>query len=266
MNTRLAAICSLVLSVGACSFGSRGDTDSTPASASVQAVVPAPVFVVSAATAASTASAAPTAAPVPAIAANTLTDYSQEGLGALPDSCKAPAIVMMAVPKGYYDSDSFDWRHVRQVALANPSFSIVRKLVGAEGRKIAFSENEHKPTGGIALVAHCSTSKTCLRFAAAYRTVVPTAKLTLVCGANPNIGARLTGGKSVLPESGGIESILPDKKDTQSQCVRLAACKAARDFQLTGDETQQCMMKPGTFKLHCALKKTCDKVLACSDA
>lgn len=114
-------------------------------------------------------------------------------------------------------------------------------------------------------MAHCATPKTCQRFAAAYHTVVPSAKTTLICGANPNIGARVAGGKSVLPANGNLASALPKKDDVQSLCVRLAACKAARDFKLPDDETQACIMSPSKYKLNCALKKTCAEVLVCSE-
>jgi hypothetical protein len=195
-----------------------------------------------------------------------LSDYSSEGVGTLPDNCIDPAVVLQAVPKTYYEHNTFDWRHVRQVALANPTFRVMPALGAAKGEgAIAFTENEHKPTKGVALVAHCGTSKTCLRFAAAYHTVVPTASVTPLCGANPNIGSRITGGKSVLPASGSLKDVLPEKTDVQSQCVRLAACKAARDFKLEGNEAQDCMMKPSKFKLHCSLKKTCEQVLTCSE-
>lgn len=267
MKKSLVAV-GLVVMTGACNLISRNDRDSSPTP--VPSLASAPVFVV--ASAATTPGSPPALAPSNAASvASTnepvkLSDYSQEGLGPLPDNCSSPAVVMMAVPKNYYSSDTFDWRHVRQVALANPDFNIVRNLTGTAGsRDISFSENEHKPTTGVALVAHCSNSKTCLRFAAAYRTVVPTAKLTLICGPNPNIGARITGGKTVLPETFDIKGVLPDKKDVQSLCVRLAACKAARDHALGSDETQACMMKPTTFKTNCALKKTCEQVLTCSE-
>jgi hypothetical protein len=263
----------VALSVNACNL-LGGKEDSQKAASSVSAPQ-SPVFVVASTKAGATeqvngvatgssgaAMAAASSAPPAA-----LSDYSLEGIGELPEKCTDSAVVMMAVPKNYYSSDSFDWRHVRQVALANPEFEIVRSLsAGSKPQSIAFSENEHTPTKGIALVAHCKTAATCLKFAAAYRTVVPTAKLTPICGANPNIGARITGGKSVLPDSGRIADVLPNSKnkDAQSECVRLAACKAARDHVLSSDETQECMKKPGAFKLHCAQKQSCEQVLACS--
>jgi hypothetical protein len=215
--------------------------------------------------AASALVAAPVASAAAAPAA--LSDYSLEGIGTLPEDCVDPNLVLSAVPKSFYESNTFDWRHVRQVALANPGFHVVPALgaTKTEGT-IAFTENEHKPTKGIALVAHCATSKTCLRFAAAYHTVVPTATPTPICGANPNVGARVTGGKSVLPTSGNLKDVLPEKTDVQSLCVRLMACKAARDFKLAGDETQACMMKPTKFKTSCGLKKTCEQVLTCSES
>lgn len=249
-----------------CNLVSQGDSASTSPS---MLPPPPPVFAI-----------APTAAAaIPAVIGATalndgdgssqavLGDYSQDGLGTLPDNCIDPAVVMMAVPKDYYAKDTFDWRHVRQVALANPEFRIVRNVTNTTpGQSVSFTENEHKPTKGVALVAHCVTSKTCLRFAAAYKAVVATASLTPICGSNPNIGARITGGKSVLPASGDIQSVLPDKKDVQSQCIRLAACRAARDHRLANDETQACMRKPNDFKTACALRKTCEQVLACSQS
>jgi hypothetical protein len=173
----------------------------------------------------------------------------------------------LAIPKQGYGSDTFEWRHARQVALANPQFEVVRKVErGSKPNAIAFSANAHEPTRGVALVARCKTSATCMEYAAAYRTVVPTAKPTPICGSNPNIGAPIEGGKSVLPKEAhaSIAAVLPDSKDAQSQCVRLAACKAARDYALAGDETMACMRSPSNFKLQCALKKSCAEVLACS--
>lgn len=230
---------------------------------------PAPVFVTSATPAVSAAlPAAPSGVPqatsteVPQAPRDA---YSMEGLGELPANCTDPGVVLLAVPKKIFESDSFDWRHARQVVLANPQFEVARNLTpGSKSHAIAFTENEHQPTKGVALVAHCKTAATCLELAAAYRTVVPTAKPTPICGANPNVGARIQGGRSVLPPNGSIGEILPGDKDIQSQCVRLAACKAARDHALSDDETQGCMRKPSDFKIRCALKKTCSEVLTCS--
>lgn len=234
----------------------------TPAAVATQPAKPLPPLPAASALVTAPAASAATAAAAPAA----LSDYSLEGIGSLPDDCVDPNVVLSAVPKNFYESNTFDWRHVRQVALANPGFRVVPALGAAKTEgTIAFTENEHKPTKGVALVAHCSTSKTCLRFAAAYHTVVPTATPTPICGSNPNVGARVTGGKSVLPASGNLKDVLPEKTDVQSLCVRLMACKAARDFKLTGDETQACMMKPGKFKTNCSLKKTCEQVLACSE-
>ncbi len=261
MKTTLPSLALLALTLFACKlpFGNDKETPPAPAAPAATAVPALPVFV----TAQPVVSAAPaaTAAPV----ASALTDYSAEGLVALPENCVDSQVVLGAVPKNFYASDTFGWRHVRQVALANPRFKFVRNLnKTAIAGEVAFTVNEHKPTKGVALVAHCGTAKTCLDFAAAYRTVVPTAKPTLLCGANPNIGKRILGGENVLPDSGKIADVLPDKKDVQSQCVRLAACKAARDFRLETDEAQACMMKPSQFKLNCARKKSCEQVLSCS--
>jgi hypothetical protein len=191
--------------------------------------------------------------------------YSAQGLGELPANCTDPAVVMLAIPKSYYESDAFDWRHARQVLLANPQFEVVRNLgPDSKPRAIAFTENEHVPTKSVALVAHCKTAATCIDFAAAYRAVVPAAKPTPICGANPNVGERIQGGRSVLPKTGQMSDVLPAAKDVQSQCVRLAACKAARDHGLAGDETQGCIRKPTDFKVQCALKKSCSEVLSCT--
>lgn len=245
------------LSLGACQLIGNGDGRTKQTSVANPQVPVAPVFSV-----ATPPSAAPLAVASAAVAARN--DYSEEGLAPIVSDCVDPAIVMMAVPKTYYESDTFDFRHVRQVALANPDFEIVSALLpSSKPASIAFVVNEHLPTRGVALVAHCKTAATCRRFAAAYRTVVPTATLTPICGKNPNIGPRITGGKSVLPPSGSISGVLPDRKDVQSQCVRLAACKAAKEHSLSSDETQACMKKPSTFKLQCSLRKTCDEVRTC---
>jgi hypothetical protein len=206
------------------------------------------------------------ASPAGSAAAAAAADYSLEGIGTLSENCVDPNVVLSAVPKNYYESNTFDWRHIRQVALANTGFHVLPALgtAKAEG-SIAFTENEHKPTKGVALVLHCATPKTCLRFAAAYRTVVPDATVTPICGSNPNLGPRVMGGKSVLPSSGNLKEVLPEKTDVQSQCVRLAACKAARVFKLDGNPSQECMKKPSSFKVSCSLKKTCEQVLACSE-
>jgi len=260
---RIATLGSVLL-LGACQRIGNKDGAGSQAPATSGSVPAGPAIAVAAT---STAPATTASSVVPAAAPGTTAgqrDYALEGLGELAPDCVEPAVVLMAVPKDFYSSDTFDWRHVRQVALANPEFEIVRALaLNSKPTSIAFTENEHKPTKGVALVAHCKTSATCLRFAAAYRTVVASAAPTPICGPNPNIGPRIAGGKSVLPATGSISGVLPEKKDAQSQCVRLAACKAAKAHVLASDETQECMKKPGNFKRHCSLKQTCDEVLAC---
>jgi hypothetical protein len=209
-----------------------------------------------------TAAVAPTPS-ASAAAATPAAGYSTEGLRAIPDNCTAPQVVLTAIPRAVFDSEGFTWRFARQVAVANPQFSYPPVDMTGPGH-VYFKAFEHTPTKGVALVAKCNDTKTCTQFAAAYRTVVPTSKPEVLCGNATTLGAEVEGAGVLnfgVPEI--LQGSLPEKGNVIGQCVRLAACQAARDKKLDGDPAIACQKKPSTFKLDCAAKFPCSAVLSC---
>lgn len=251
----------VVCALGACKLPVKADKESEPAPAA-----PATPAAAAAPSAAAPATAALAAAPAPsasAAAAAPASGYSTEGLRAIPDNCTAPQVILTAIPRTVFDSEGFIWRFAQQVAVANPQFSIPPVELPPPGH-IYFKAVEHTPTKGVALVAKCTETKTCLQFAAAYRTVVPTSKPEVLCGNATTLGAEI-GSAAVLNFNAAeiMQGSLPAKDNVIGQCVRLAACKAARDKKLEGDPAIACQKKPSTFKLDCAAKFPCSAVLSC---
>jgi len=248
----------------ACKLPGQKDEAQPAASAAAAAPVASPSPIAPAQAAAASAVAAASAAASAAQAAEAarpLTDYPTEGLTVLPDNCVDSKVVLTAVPKTHFESEGFLWRFARQVALANPQFQyLFHKEPGP--KKVVFKAVEHKPTKGVALLAECNDAKTCMQFAAAYKTVVPTSRPEPICGKAPTLGEDIAG-PMVLDFP--LESSLPGKVDAVSKCVRLAACQAARDKKLAGDPAIDCQKKPSSFKLECAMKFPCSKVLACAE-
>ena len=187
--------------------------------------------------------------------------YSVSGLiGSIPSGCAKPAAVLTAVPQAHFATSDFLWRFARQVALANPQFEYLPSARGPA--QVSFVVADHTPTGGVALIARCGSSATCTQFAAAYQTVVPTSKPALVCGQVTTITNERSEGPPVI-DPGGLQASLPSGRDVVAQCVRLAACDAARDKRLEGDPAIECQKRPSGFKIACAAKSTCSAVLAC---
>ena len=261
------ACAGLVLTVLlACKLPGKKEEGQPAASAAAvpSAAPPSPIGPAQAAAASAVAAAAAAASAAQAAeSAKPLTQYSTEGLTQIPDNCVDPRVVLTAVPKTHFDSEGFLWRFARQVALANPEFEYLFQKAPGQ-RKVFFKAAEHKPTKGVALLAECNDAKTCMQFAAAYKTVVPTSRPEPICGKAPTIGEDVTG-PMVLIFGDPLESSLPAKEDAVSKCVRLAACQAARDKKLEGDPAIDCQKKPSSFKLECAMKFPCSKVLACSE-
>lgn len=241
----LAAVCTLA----ACKLPSKPE-EATP-SATAPAMAPP------------TASAPPVATVAPAA-----TDYARAAIREIPDNCKDARVVLTAVPKAQFDDKTFKWRFAQQVLIADPAhFKAVSASASPKGKEIVFSSLEHLPTKGVALVAQCS-AETCMRFGAAYKTVVPTSHPEVVCGKVPTVGApqsSAAGTDQIIPFSSPdpLKAALPEKTDIVGQCVRLAACQAAKDFKLEGDPAIECQKHPGPFKLACAAKASCDAVLEC---
>jgi hypothetical protein len=248
----------VVCSVGACKLPVKADKETeaapaTPAAAAAPSTA-APAALVATPSAATSASAA---------AAAPASGYSTEGLRAIADNCTAPQVILTAVPRAVFDSEGFTWRFARQVAVANPQFNIPPVELPPPGH-IYFKAFEHTPTKGVALVAKCTETATCLQFAAAYRTVVPTSKPEVLCGNATTLGAEIPGPPVLNFDAAEIlQGSLPEKDNVIGQCVRLAACRAARDKRLDGDPAIACQKKPSTFKLSCAAKFPCSAVLSC---
>src|SRR5690606_33710346 len=120
------------------------------------------------------------------------------------------------------------------------------------------------PTGGIALLAACSSGAVCNEVAAAYKIAVPTSKPQLICGEDPPTIQRF-GETEIVPwDKSNIWSALPAKDDVVAQCVRLAACEAQKKGRLEGDPAIECQRRPSKFATACATKKFCDEVLSCA--
>jgi hypothetical protein len=189
--------------------------------------------------------------------------YSTEGLRAIPDNCAVPQVILTAIPRAVFESEGFTWRFARQVAVANPQFSYPLVEMTGPGH-VYFKAFEHTPAKGVALVAKCNDTKTCTQFAAAYRTVVPTSKPEVLCGNATTLGAEIPSTPVLNFDAAEIlQGSLPEKDNVIGQCVRLAACQAARDKKLDGDPAIACQKKPSTFKLSCAAKFPCSAVLSC---
>jgi hypothetical protein len=249
----------IVCAVSACKLPLKADkeTEATPAAPAAPAT-PAPA----AAPVAAATSAAPASS---AVAAGTPagSGYSTEGLRAIADNCAAPQVILTAIPKTVFESPGFTWRFASQVAVANTQFGYPPFAMPGPG-KVFFNSFEHTPTKGVALVATCNDTKTCLQFAAAYRTVVPTSKPEVICGKATTLGAPIDGPRVLAYDAGEIlQASLPTKDNVIGQCVRLAACQAERDKKLDGDPAIACQKKPSTFKLACSAKFPCSAVLSC---
>ena len=255
----------VVCALGACKLPIKGDKegDKELKAAPAAPATPAPTVPASPAAPATAAVVAAPSASTSAAGATPTSGYSTEGLRAIPDNCTAPQVILTAIPRTVFDSEGFTWRFARQVAVANPQFSIPPVELPPPGH-IYFKAFEHTPTKGVALVAKCTETKTCMQFAAAYRTVVPTSKPEVLCGNATTLGAEIPGPPVLNFDAGEIlQGSLPEKSNVIGQCVRLAACQAARDKKLDGDPAIACQKKPSTFKLDCAAKFPCSAVLSC---
>jgi len=264
-NVGIGLVLGVVCALGACKLPVKADkeTEAAPAAPATPAAAAAPSAAAPAAATAALPTAATPSAASSANAAAPASGYSTEGLRAIPDNCVAPQVILTAIPRAVFDSEEFTWRFARQVAVANPQFNIPPVELPPPGH-IYFKAFEHTPTKGVALVAKCTETKTCLQFAAAYRTVVPTSKPEVLCGNATTLGAEI-GNAAVLNFNAAeiLQGSLPEKNDVIGQCVRLAACKAERDKKLDGDPAIACQKKPSTFKLNCAAKFPCNAVLSC---
>ncbi|HVY29521.1 MAG TPA: hypothetical protein VHB79_23340 [Polyangiaceae bacterium] len=252
----------LAVVLPACNIPSH---DAPPSAASVAAAsAAAPAVVPSTPAPTVAASAAPPPSASAAIASVVGADYDASALRPIAEDCKAPLVVLTAVPMKLFRSEGYQWRFASQVAIANHGFKYRKSLDGGPG-EIAFASVEHTATQGAALVARCTDTKTCTRFAAAYKTVVPSSKPELFCAKAPTLGADLQGGPSVqFGADADIFTVAPGEADTVSECVRLAACQAERDKKLDGDPAIECQKHPSHFKVGCATQKTCADVLSCA--
>lgn len=267
MGTRVAGGSSLfvlLLVLLACRLPGSAKEEAAASGTVAATAAPAPAPA-SPPSAAPTPVAAPSAAPAASTAPGK--DYATTGIKAAPPDCKEAWAILTTVPAALHDKPEFFWRFARQVFFANQFGYGIPEAPGS----VVFHEGPHTPTGGFALGARCSNGAECNQVAAAYKTVVPTSKPEVVCGKLPDT-TQLGPGAGVFewdltPGKGlhrPLEKNLPAKDDAVSQCVRLAACKAARDRKLDGDPAIECQKKPSNFKIACALKSTCADVLACT--
>lgn len=253
----------VVCALGACKLPVKPDKETEAPTAAALAASPSAAAPAAATTPLPTAATPSASSSASAAVAAPASDYSTEGLRAIPDNCTAPQVILTAIPRAVFDSEGFTWRFARQVAVANPQFNIPPVELPPPGH-IYFKAFEHTPTKGVALVAKCTETKTCTQFAAAYRTVVPTSKPEVLCGSATTLGAEISGPPVLNFDAAEIlQGSLPEKDNVIGQCVRLAACKAARDKKLDGDPAIACQKKPSTFKLACAAKFPCSAVLSC---
>lgn len=265
LSNRALFSLSLAVAVPACNIPDHDPPPpATSATSTNVAAAPAVPAVPAAPAASAAASAIPVATASASAASDAGADYSSAGLRPIAEDCKAPLVILTAVPMKLFRRETFQWRFASQVAIANPSFKFQKSLEAGSGH-IAFASVEHTATQGAALVARCSDTKTCTRFAAAYKTVVPTSKPELFCAKAPTLGADLVGGPTVqFGADADIFTVAPGEADTVSECVRLAACQAQRDKKLDGDPAIECQKHPSHFKVGCATKTTCAEVLACA--
>jgi len=190
--------------------------------------------------------------------------YDQSTITPLPSDCKSPSVLFTVIPKSIHEKPSFRWRFALQVMLANQQLK-TRDTVRphAKSPEVSFHTAGHTPTGGVGLLARCNNGEACNELMAAYQLVVPTAKLQSWCGDDPKTLSWVRPETLMPPPEWDIETALPARDDPTSQCVRLAACEAQKTGKLVGDPAIQCQKKPGKFKIGCALKYPCAKVLSC---
>lgn len=191
--------------------------------------------------------------------------YSREGIAPVDDGCTEATVLLHVIPKFVYEKPGFRWRFAEQVMLANQQLTVSRLAISADGGPVvAFVDANHSPTGGIALMASCSSGAACNELAAAYKIAVPTSKPELFCGDDPPTIERFREVEVIPWAKSKIWSALPAKDDAVAQCVRLAACEAQKTGKLDGDPAIECQKSPGKFPIRCATEKFCDDVLACA--
>jgi hypothetical protein len=189
--------------------------------------------------------------------------YDLARVAKIPDACKDAQVVLATAPKALAQKKDFFFRVARQVFVANPEFRYVPEFSSGPAQ-VVFAQAERKQTGDIALVAMCSEASTCNRLAAIYKTVVPSSEPEGFCGKPPGFGE--LGASNLIPVTAPPRAALPTNADVVGQCVRLAACRAARDGRLEGDPALECQKHPAKFKLSCAKEFPCAALLACLEA
>lgn len=179
--------------------------------------------------------------------------YSTDGIQTIPDSCDEPYVILANAPKD--KTPSYTWPWARQALYANPQFRMAAEPKAEQ--QVAFDVYETEQA--ILLVARCFDGGTCNRLAAMYQGIVRTAKPQLFCGNLPVKGAKHPA--LVVPPD---HHWLPAPDDAIAKCARLAACEISANPATPGDPGMQCQRAPSSFKLECALKKSCTEVNRCA--
>ncbi|MEZ4437522.1 MAG: protein kinase [Polyangiaceae bacterium] len=179
-------------------------------------------------------------------------EYRLDGITAVAPDCPVARLVVATAPAPPPPT----WTFAREVLLAEPDFEVTtgEQVVGDA---LAFVERHFDR--GVALVATCRGA-VCNQFAAAYKTLVPTARPELFCGAMP---ASLAGTSVpvAMRSPGGF--VPPDKQDARRICARLGVCQRWADPARAGDPALDCQKNPFGHPLHCASESSCAAVVAC---
>jgi len=180
--------------------------------------------------------------------------YSLAGIKTLPEGCKTPRIVFSAAKKGAFGINQ--WPMADQAHQAHPQFKIVKEPPKApmEIRLEGFELEASVAADSLILTGRCADADTCNRFAAAYHAVAPSANFNLAC-------------TDKVPGAVGKENVyhLSPKvmDDVPTQCARIGVCSHKADRKLKEDVHLGCQKAPSKYDLKCAMKETCDAVMAC---
>ena len=176
--------------------------------------------------------------------------YSEASIKLIGTACRAPWVLLSTAPPA--SGDDYAFPSAQQAFLANPLLQVV------DGEPSTDSEVElevHKK-GDYFLIARCHEATHCNKVAAMYKANVKTSSPETGCSDLPR-------GLGASTKLRALSLGLPDKADTSALCARLGACRVAKDPRTSEDPSAACQKSPSSFKTACALKSSCDEVLAC---
>jgi hypothetical protein len=242
-----------VVGLGACSAATEPAAPEQPAAAPVVAAAPSSAPAEPAATATTAVAPAPSATSTPAVEDNDI-EYPVHGLATIPADCKEPSVVLTTAPKSR--GWDYDWIWTRQALFANPQFKLV-DWPNKPAKPMDVRLDMIEIPGGFALVGVCKDGATCTKLAAMYKSVVPTCKPTLQCGAPPpSSPARAS---RLVPKDG---KWLPSG-DVIGECARIGVCTSMKLIAHDRNLGVACQNAPASFKTQCAELATCDDVVRC---